>query len=214
MFVKIGSSNHKGAVAEVRIAAAAIELGIPVSKPLAEHERYDLVFDIDGRFVRVQCKWAARRGDVMVLRFESSRRGPEGFVRTPYVDGEVDAIAAYCPDTDTCYFVPVSEVGPRMALQLRLAPPKNGQKASIHLAADYELGAVAQLGERCHGMAEVRGSSPLSSTSLDPAPDPARTTVGAHEFRNRFGWYMERAAGGEEIRVSRHGRPFVRLLAA
>jgi hypothetical protein len=60
-------------------------------------------------------------------------------------------------------------------------------------------------------MAEVRGSSPLSSTSLDP-DSYAPAEVGAHEFRNRFGWYMERAAAGEEIRVSR-GRPYVRLLA-
>jgi prevent-host-death family protein len=58
-------------------------------------------------------------------------------------------------------------------------------------------------------MAEVRGSSPLSSTNEVRSFD-----VGAHEFRNRFGWYMERAAAGEEIRVSRRGRPYVRLLAA
>jgi hypothetical protein len=165
VFVEIGSTNHKGAVAEAKIAAAAVELGVPVLKPLSEHGRYDLLFDVNRRFIRVQCKWAAVRGDVVVLRFESSRRGPDGFIRAPYIADEVDAVAAYCPDTEKCYFVPLSEVGPRRALQLRLAPPKNGQRASIHLAADYELGAVAQLGERCHGMAEVRGSSPLSSTS-------------------------------------------------
>ncbi|MBN9621629.1 MAG: type II toxin-antitoxin system prevent-host-death family antitoxin [Actinobacteria bacterium] len=39
-------------------------------------------------------------------------------------------------------------------------------------------------------------------------------SVGAHEFRNRFGYYMERAAGGAEISVSRHGRPYVRLVPA
>jgi len=43
---------------------------------------------------------------------------------------------------------------------------------------------------------------------------PAGTVVGAHEFRNRFGWYMERAAAGEEMRVTRRGRPYVRLLGA
>ena len=59
-------------------------------------------------------------------------------------------------------------------------------------------------------MAEVRGSSPLSSTSLPGAP----TTVGAHEFRNRFGWYMERAAAGEVIDVTRRGRAIVSLRAA
>ena len=28
-------------------------------KPLAEHARYDLVFEVGRRLLRVQCKWAA-----------------------------------------------------------------------------------------------------------------------------------------------------------
>jgi prevent-host-death family protein len=36
--------------------------------------------------------------------------------------------------------------------------------------------------------------------------------VGAHEFRNHFGYYLERAADGHEVLVSRRGRPYVRLL--
>ena len=56
-------------------------------------------------------------------------------------------------------------------------------------------------------MAEARGSSPLSST-----PSPAeRTTIGAHELRERFGYWMERANTGDEIHITRHGRPFARL---
>jgi len=39
-------------------------------------------------------------------------------------------------------------------------------------------------------------------------------SVGAHEFRNRFGYYMECAAGGAEVAISRHGRPYVRLVPA
>ena len=38
--------------------------------------------------------------------------------------------------------------------------------------------------------------------------------VGANEFRNRFGWYMERAAAGEEFHVERRGHPYVRLTGA
>jgi prevent-host-death family protein len=37
--------------------------------------------------------------------------------------------------------------------------------------------------------------------------------VGADEFRNRLGWYMERAAAGEVFNVRRRGRPYVRLTA-
>ena len=55
-------------------------------------------------------------------------------------------------------------------------------------------------------MARARGSSPLSSIS-----PPATLEVGAHEFRNHFGYYLERAAAGDDVLVSRRGRPYVRL---
>jgi len=38
--------------------------------------------------------------------------------------------------------------------------------------------------------------------------------VGSNLFRNHFGYYLERAAAGEEIRISRHGRPYARLVPA
>jgi prevent-host-death family protein len=38
--------------------------------------------------------------------------------------------------------------------------------------------------------------------------------LGAHEFRNHFGWYAERAAAGEEFLVTRRGKPCVRLAPA
>jgi prevent-host-death family protein len=36
--------------------------------------------------------------------------------------------------------------------------------------------------------------------------------VGSHEFRNHFGYYLERAAAGDEIQIARHGRPYARLV--
>jgi prevent-host-death family protein len=35
--------------------------------------------------------------------------------------------------------------------------------------------------------------------------------VGANRFRNHFGYWMERAAGGEEILITRRGRRYARL---
>jgi prevent-host-death family protein len=43
---------------------------------------------------------------------------------------------------------------------------------------------------------------------------PPGITVGAHVFRNRFGYFMERAAAGENINVTRRGRPYVRMTGA
>jgi prevent-host-death family protein len=57
------------------------------------------------------------------------------------------------------------------------------------------------------GTHEVAGSSPAGST---PEAD-AEVVVGAHQFRNHFGYWMERAADGEEILITRRGRRFARL---
>lgn len=53
--VFVHDPNHKGNVAEAAIAAAAVKLGVEVLRPQLEHSRYDLVFEIGSRFVRVQC---------------------------------------------------------------------------------------------------------------------------------------------------------------
>jgi prevent-host-death family protein len=207
------SGNHKGAVAEAKIAAAAIELGVPVLKPMSEHGRYDLVFDVGCRLVRVQCKWATRKGDVVVVHLGGSYLSPHGYVRSTYTPDEVDAIAAYCADLGECYILPIELVAGQYQAHLRLAPPKNGQRAALIWAADHQLpGAIAQLGERCHGMAEVVGSSPTGSTP--GRIDMSTEQVGAHKFRNHFGWYMERTVAGEEFLVTRRGKPCVRLIAA
>jgi len=58
------TTDQKGAIAESKVATAAIELGIGVSRPVSPL-RYDLVFDLDTRLVRVQCKWASTNGNVV-----------------------------------------------------------------------------------------------------------------------------------------------------
>ncbi len=120
-------------------------------------------------------------------------------------------MAVYCGELDRCYLLPSALACGRTSAYLRLVPPKNGQRACINLSSDFEFaGAVAQLEEHRHGMARVRGSSPLSSTSSPDSPNVIRT--GSNEFRNHFGHYMERAAAGDEIHITRHGRPFARLM--
>jgi prevent-host-death family protein len=209
----VKAENQKGAIAEAKIAAAAVELGVPVLKPMSEHGRYDLVFDLGNRLVRVQCKWATCKGDVVLVHLGGSYLSPQGYVRSTYAPDEVDAIAAYCAELEECYFLPIELVAGQYQVHLRLVPPQNSQRAALTWAADHQLsGAIAQLGERCHGMAEVVGSSPTGSTPQ--GADMSAEQVGAHQFRNHFGWYMERAAAGEEFFVTHRGKPYVRLVPA
>ena len=81
----------------------------------------------------------------------------------------MDAIAVYCADVNCCYLVPIEEVAGMNELLLRLGPARNNQKLRVKMAAAYELGAIAQLGERLRGTQEVAGSSPASSTRSEAA---------------------------------------------
>jgi prevent-host-death family protein len=206
------TSNDKGNIAEAAIALEAIKLGIDVLKPMAEHGRYDLAFDLGHRILRVQCKWATLERDTIRVPLTSCWYTSQGEqVRRSYGADEVDCLAAYCHELVTCYLLPTRLVSDRSAVSLRLSAPRNNQRAAINWAEQYLLsGAVAQLGERCHGMAEVRGSSPLSSTPQSGG-DGREVTVGAHEFREKFGYWMERAAAGDEILITRRGRRYARL---
>jgi len=105
------SSDRKGSIAESAIAHAAIKLGVSVSKPLTDGDRYDLVFDLGGGLVRVQCKWATLVGDVVRVRCYSSRRTRDGLLKRSYSSEEIDAIAAYCGDLDRCFYFPSTAWG-------------------------------------------------------------------------------------------------------
>ena len=149
------TTDQKGNIAELAIAREAVALGIDVYRPVGEGGRYDMIFELADGLWRIQCKWAPRQGDVIVLRCYSCRRNREGLLRHRYEPGEIDAFAAYCRDTDRCYFLPYSSFVGYSQVLLRLAPSKNNQAEGINWARDYEFaatlgrpGAIAQLGER------------------------------------------------------------------
>jgi prevent-host-death family protein len=203
------NSNEKGALAEMSIAREAVALGLGVLKPLSERQRYDLGLELGDRILRVQCKWGnLADDDVIQVRLSTSRYDGHKYVRTKYEVGEIDAVAVYCGALDSVYLLPIELVAGRSYVHLRLTPAKNGQRASINSADQFRLsGAIAQLGERSAGSRKGGGSSPPGSTSKSHGSE-----VGAHALRERLGWYMERAAAGTEIRVTKRGKPYVRLV--
>jgi len=135
------TTDQKGAIAELAIVHAAIRFGVDVYRPLVEGGRYDLIFDVGARLLRVQCKWVPRQGDVLVLRCYSCRRAREGLRKRPYTAEEVDLIAAYAPDLDRCFLVPAERFDGRAQIQLRLAPSRNNQRLGITWAEDFAFEA-------------------------------------------------------------------------
>jgi hypothetical protein len=153
------TTDQKGAIAEAAIALEAIKLGVEVYRPVAEGGRFDMIFVIHDRMLRVQCKWAPLFENTVIVRCYSNRRAREGLRRRLYTTDEIDAFAAYCPDLDRCYFLPIESFAARTQVYLRLSPTRNNQRSLVNWAEDFEFaatlgpqsGAVAQLGERLAG---------------------------------------------------------------
>jgi hypothetical protein len=135
------TTNQKGAIAEAAVIYECAKLRIPVAKPLAD-ERYDLILDMGSQLLRVQCKWAALRGHVVVVRTRTCRRARDGLIHRPYGADEIDAIAAFSPDTGKCYLLPQDLSVNRGDVQLRLKPTRNNQSVGVRWARDYEFGAT------------------------------------------------------------------------
>jgi hypothetical protein len=151
------TTDQKGAVAELKIAARAAALGIGVWSAYTV-ERYDLIFDVRPGLLRVQCKWGMHDGDVVVVRCCRNRRSRDGLIQRRYTSDEIDAFAVYCGGLDECYFLPVGLVADQKTVRLRLGPTKNNQSEGVRWAREYgfaatlgDRGAVAQLGERLAG---------------------------------------------------------------
>lgn len=124
-----------GARAEAAVAAALVNAGKDVLLPLyGAHCRYDLVFEDEEGFHRVQCKAGRLRGEVVEF-MTASYTNKE---RKSYHD-DVDFFGVYCHGRAECYLLPVRDVPPRSG-SLRLAGTRNGQSKGIRWASDYLLG--------------------------------------------------------------------------
>jgi hypothetical protein len=135
------TTDQKGSAAELAIASVAAELGVGVFRPLTDGERYDLIFDFRPQLIRVQCKWAARVGDVLIVRCRRCRRTRDGLLHRGYTAGEIDAIAAYSGELGRSFFIPFELLAGRVTVQLRLSPSRNNQRLGVNWAEDFALEA-------------------------------------------------------------------------
>jgi hypothetical protein len=90
---------------------------------------------------------------VLTARCATGRHTPAGYLRSTYAADEIDAIAAYAPDTDSCYLIPIQEVAGCKAISLRLAPTRNNQALGVHWGARLRAAYIAhtQLASRLGG---------------------------------------------------------------
>jgi hypothetical protein len=124
---------------EAIILAELVRRGYRVLKPFGVNQRYDLVLDLAGQFLRVQCKTARLRKGVVEFNTQSVRCNMRQVVERSYV-GDADLFLAYCPGTGKIYAIPVDQATLR-SMRLRVDPTLNGQAKGVRWAKDFELPA-------------------------------------------------------------------------
>jgi hypothetical protein len=136
------ASSHPvdvGLRTEAAILAELIRRGYQVLLPFGTNQRYDLVLDMNGEFVRAQCKTGRLRKGCVAFNTESVRTNTRGWLTRGYA-GEAEIFLIYCPQTERIYAVPVEEA-PASNGSLRVEETRNGQEQGIRWASDYELPA-------------------------------------------------------------------------
>jgi hypothetical protein len=122
---------------EAAILSELVRRGYSVLLPFGVNQRYDLVLDLDGRFVRAQCKTGRLRNGSIEFSPRSTRANRTGVFSRSY-RGDVEIFLVHCPQVDGIYAVPVDET-PKSYMALRLKPARNGQAGRTHPAKEYEL---------------------------------------------------------------------------
>ncbi len=128
-----------GLRAEAAVTAELLKRGIRVLLPCGFNHRYDVVLDLDGTFVRAQCKTGRFKNGAVHFNSESVRSNSRESSHRSY-DGDAEIFLVYCTETSEIYAFPV-EGAPKRGVTLRVEPASNCQAKGIRWASEYVLPA-------------------------------------------------------------------------
>lgn len=133
------NSKSVGEITEALILARLVEMGMSVSIPFGNNQRYDLIVDDGERLIRAQCK-TGRMHNGCVTFGTSSINGFTGEKRD--YEGQIDVFLVYCPQTKGFYWIPLhgeKATKSKRTMSLRVHPAIGGTKSHIKWARDYEF---------------------------------------------------------------------------
>lgn len=94
----------------MRIASAFVRLGYTVLFPYMEEGQYDLVVEHDGEFERVQVKSSTYDDGAINFSCHCSQSAKGANSATHYTEDDIEGIAVYNRETNSCYWIPVDEI--------------------------------------------------------------------------------------------------------
>jgi len=116
----------------------AIELGIIVSIPYGDCDKYDQIWDINGRMLKIQVKTSRQKGlyNNIIFNCYSVANGK----KHKYTKQDIDYFATIYKDK--VYLVPVEHCSLEKTLWFSIPKELESQKQKFALAETYEISKV------------------------------------------------------------------------
>ena len=127
-------TKQKGDIAEAFVTFLLKQKGFTVLIPWGEDNRYDLVSEKNGVFKRIQVKYVSTRNGGL----EVAIRSVNNYNIIHYSSKDIDIIAAYSPEQNKVYLIPLNSVKNRSQVKLRLTPTINKQNKYVTMATKYD----------------------------------------------------------------------------
>ena len=141
-------TQQKGTLTELHCIVDLTNLGIRCLTPIDDSSKYDVVADLNGRFIRIQCKTAAWATDTVqekvafMISTCCQTINTKSIVRYKYSEDDIDYFYTWFEGQG--YLVSIKEAT-GTSFRLRYEYPSSNQKDGIHIADDYKIEEVLQL---------------------------------------------------------------------
>ena len=132
MVLKSLHKKTKGDIAEMRIAADLLKRGWHVLFPYGENNRYDLVAEKNGKFLKVQVKYVTPKNGSLDVNCRSSNN----WNVISYTAKEIDYIGVFDSIGGNIYYVPSSQMNKNL-FKIRIEPSKNNQKKRVNCSENF-----------------------------------------------------------------------------
>lgn len=134
------STAQKAEIAMAKMRMRAAEKGVAISIPTSDSARYDAIIDERTKLYRAQIKYCDRRstnsdGAVSLELTTYHRSGKLSY--TGYTGDEIDVMIVYIPRIDKLLWLGPEIFAGKQAIQIRIAPSKNGQTKGCLFAHEY-----------------------------------------------------------------------------
>ena len=144
----IDVTQQKGTLTELHCIMDLTNLGIRCLKPVDESSKYDVVADLNGNFIRIQCKTASWANDTMkekvAFTISTHRQTTNTKTTTRYKYSKNDIDYFYTWFNGQGYLVPIEEAT-GLSFRWRYEYPDTGQKEGIHIADNYKIEEVLKV---------------------------------------------------------------------